>query len=241
MRLAVFADIHANLSALSACFEHFASRRSSDARIAILGDYIDYGPRPNETIEFIQGMKPDYVLQGNHESAMLRDESPHFSTERGLAASRYTRTQLNTQSMAFIEEFVKTSLVVEDESGRRLLLVHGDLSDERWGSMPRQEMENERYQAFDFVISGHTHVPHLHESYFSYPRPKTRNTRKTVFLNPGSVGQPRNHCRHAQYLTLDTATEEYGFHKVPYDIDHEQGLFPVEIDPFYRDRLSAGI
>ena len=63
---------------------------------------------------------------------------------------------------------------------------------------------------------------------------KKRFKKKTVFLNPGSVGQPRNHNSAAQFAILDSETEEIHFVKVEYDIEKEQSLYNGEIDDFYK-------
>jgi len=241
MRLAVFADCHGNLGALTACAGHLASLGLDQVRIVNLGDYVDYGPRPNETIAFLRGMAPLAVLRGNHEQAMLFDEDARFASARGVASVRHTRAQLDGPSWEFINAFPEGSLTLEDARGRRILLVHGDLGDCHWGRMDEAEMLQDKYRSYDFVLSGHTHVPHFREVFYPDPDPARRFRKKTLFLNPGSVGQPRNHCPHAQYLTLDTADETVSFHKVPYDIAAEQAHFGPEVDPFYRERLRAGL
>ena len=60
-------------------------------------------------------------------------------------------------------------------------------------------------------------------------------------MNPGSVGQPRNHNSAAQFAILDSETEEIHFVKVEYDIEKEQSLYNGEIDDFYKNRLKEGV
>ena len=38
---------------------------------------------------------------------------------------------------------------------------------------------------------------------------KYRNKKRTMFINPGSVGQPRNHNPRAQFVLWDTETDEF--------------------------------
>ena len=71
--------------------------------------------------------------------------------------------------------------------------------------------------------------------------PLMRNNKKTVFINPGSVGQPRNHNPRAQYAILDTETGECQLLSAEYDIAYEQSLYQEEIDPFYKERLERGV
>ncbi len=239
MKLAVFSDIHANLTALEACYTHLQSS-CAQAKIIILGDYIDYGPRPNEVISFIMSIKPEVTLCGNHERAMHHDESSHFSTHRGVESALHTKSILSKESNEFLLQHTEGKIAYADVN-KKILLVHGDLSNPFWGKMPYTEMQNsDSYKEFDYVISGHTHVPHLVEMLYADAN-ALRGKKKTVFINPGSVGQPRNYCSHAQYSLLDTEMEEVFFHKVPYDVAQEQSCFSHSQDIFYKERLTHGI
>jgi putative phosphoesterase len=239
VKFAVFSDIHANLTALQACYNHFIEL-NKQAKIVILGDYINYGPRPNETIAFIQKISPYIVLCGNHEKALSGSEDARFSSQRGIESLMWTRKMLNNFSRKFIGEHEK-NYWEEDADGRKMLFIHGDLSDVFWGKMPFAEMQRKEYKIYDFVVSGHTHIPHLVEVFYETENPTMRYRKKTVFLNPGSVGQPRNHCKYAQYMMLDTETEEFEYYKAPYDISLEQNFFEDSIDTFYKERLNSGI
>jgi putative phosphoesterase len=238
VKIAIFSDIHANLTALQACYDHFIAL-NIEAEIVILGDYIDYGPRPNETVTLIQKMNPYIVLCGNHEKALEGSDNARFSSQRGVKSIQLTHTLLNEDSKSFIAEH--PNAFYEDMNERKILFVHGDLSDVFWGKMPFAEMQENKYMVYDFVISGHTHIPHFVEFFYDTKNSGMRNKKKTVFLNPGSVGQPRNHCKYAQYMLLNTHTEEIIFYKIPYNISSEQSYFSGEMDVFYKERLNNGI
>ena len=68
-----------------------------------------------------------------------------------------------------------------------------------------------------------------------------RNRRKCIFVNPGSVGQPRNQNNRAQYCIIDFGTEEITFRKVEYDIQSEMDAFNGKVDDYYRERLRYGV
>ena len=99
----------------------------------------------------------------------------------------------------------------------------------------------EEYFAFDYVFSGHSHIPHFFEKYFPANNIQSRNQKKTIFINPGSVGQPRNLNCMAQYVVIDTDTEQVHFNKQAYDMKKEMALFTDEVDVFYRNRLMFGV
>ena len=239
MKFAVFSDIHANLTALQACYKHYL-QVNTEAKIVVLGDYIDYGARPNETIAFIKEMSPYLIINGNHEKGLSGSEDVRFSSQRVVAASKLTRRLLNKDSLDFVKKhnYAKYEKVCE---GKSILFVHGDLYDEYWGRMQLHEMERSAYSKYDFVISGHTHIPHFIEMFYPNDDVTRRNKMKTCFINSGSVGQPRNHCKYAQYAVFDTETEEVHFFKVDYDITLEQSFFTDEFDVFYKERLSFGV
>lgn len=68
MRIALLADIHANLPALQAVLR--AIKRHAPDRIISLGDQINLGPCPNETLELLQAQDVT-CLAGNHERYVL--------------------------------------------------------------------------------------------------------------------------------------------------------------------------
>lgn len=107
--------------------------------------------------------------------------------------------------------------------------------------MEQEIAQNADYARYDFVLCGHSHVPHLTEHFYSVQNPDYRNKKRVVFINPGSVGQPRNHNPRAQYAYFDTDTEAIHFNSAAYDIESERSLYPSDLDEFYSERLVRGI
>ena len=64
MRLALLADIHANLHALEAVLRDVDGCGVDE--LVVLGDTINYGPRPRECLELVSA-RASVVLAGNHE------------------------------------------------------------------------------------------------------------------------------------------------------------------------------
>lgn len=236
MKLILLADIHANLTALQAVQNHFTTVYGHKTGIIHLGDCIDYGMRPNEVIDTLEQIESRMLvnLKGNHEKALEGFEQERFSSQRGRAANNHTKNVLTIHSRQFIkrmkEETCELSLC-----NRRILCVHGDLSDPYWGKMSEQEQFCSSYATYDYVISGHTHLQ-------SFSCKSNRETgQHTTFINPGSVGQPRNGNPNAQYAVLDLKNGEVTFHAIPYNIAMEQMLYDGSIDSFYCERLSKGV
>ena len=243
MKIAILSDIHANLSALNSVLENIRNNHVVDSYV-LLGDIVNYGMRPNEVIaEFEQLDKPILAnIWGNHECAMVDDSQlPHFSTDRGRSALMYMRNILSEHSKQYMDGMIKDGYTELDIEGKKILLIHGDMKDVYWGNMTDAEQHDECYKKYDFVLNGHSHVPQYNEVYFAEENPLMRNNKKTVFINPGSVGQPRNHNPRAQYAILDTETGECQLLSAEYDIAYEQSLYQEEIDPFYKERLERGV
>ena len=240
MRILILADIHANLNAFNAVIAD-AERFNPDGAV-FLGDLIDYGMRPNEVIAQMERLPVPLLcaLQGNHEHALLNQDMSRFSSTRGAIMSEYTQAQLSTRSRNYIMGLNAGGLAEISVDGTRILLVHGNMDDPFWGKLA-PESAGDAYQPYDIVLSGHTHRPHYFERYYSAPDSPYRGEKKTIFINPGSVGQPRNHNPMAQYAILDTQTGEAVLASCPYHIREEQALYPPELPAFYQERLALGI
>src|SRR6266550_6295381 len=86
--LAVFADIHANRQAFSACLD-FARGRGAE-RMICLGDYVGYGADPEWTVETVMDLVDSgaMAVRGNHDNAISNTESMNAQAQ---AAIEWTR------------------------------------------------------------------------------------------------------------------------------------------------------
>ncbi len=242
MRLLIMSDIHGNYRALKAVLLKASSRYDIQGAL-LLGDIIDYGMNSNEVIELAGRLSwPVLInLQGNHENAIVNDSYERFSSQRGRVSAEYTGSILKQESWNYIREAMnEKGWQAFACGGKSCLAVHGSLEDVFWGTI-RPDSELQAYQEYDYVFSGHSHEPHFFEKYYRVEDPLRRNRKKVIFINPGSVGQPRNLNPCAQFALLDTDTEEVILAKADYDIAGEQRDFNGETDIFYRDRLEMGI
>lgn len=243
MRIILLSDIHANLTALQAILDDIQGIGSFDSYV-VLGDLVNYGSRPNEVIDLIDQLSPKIIINlwGNHEYSIFGGSLDCFSSDRGRAVLRYTNTILTEKSRNYLDSQMSHSgyeeCIIE---GKKFLFIHGNLDDPYWGKFGIDKMNDERYAEFDYVISGHSHIPFYVEQFFSSDNREYRNKKRTIFINPGSVGQPRNHNPFAQYGILDTLTGNYEHRSVRYDVIEEQAFFDNNINLFYKERLILGI
>ena len=242
MKLLIISDIHGNRAAFQAVLEKAA--QIQDIAVCInLGDIIDYGMHSNEVIEMARYLPYQMIcnIRGNHEDAVIREDYSRFSSERGRDSARYTRSILTQGSWDYIRNVMADCGKQEFTlAGKKCLAVHGSLADEYWTSLKPEEALGE-YSSYDYVFSGHSHQPFLVEKFYPCEDVLRRNKKKVTFINPGSIGQPRNLNNMAQFVILDMESENVSFEKVKYDIIAEQAAYHGQVDDFYRERLEWGV
>lgn len=245
MRISLLSDIHANLSALKAVI-HDSEKNYNPEGYAFLGDIINYGTRPNEVIEEIRNLKKPILcnLYGNHEYELFNNNLERFASERGRNVMKWTKKMLNKDSYTYIKNnMVKSGYSSQTIDSKKLFFIHGNIRDPYWGAITDAEISNEQYSEYDYVISGHTHIPNYIEHYINNGNKLLIKKKKTIFINPGSVGQPRNHNNKAHYSFIDTKSGIYHLNTVAYDIRYEMSLYDSinTIDKYYSYRLELGI
>src|SRR5256885_11971912 len=101
MKLALFADIHSNLEAITACLAH-AQALGAD-RFAFLGDLVGYGADPVAVLELIEAHAENkaIVLLGNHDAAALGEDVRRLNAQ-AAAAIAWTTKQLRKRHIAFL-------------------------------------------------------------------------------------------------------------------------------------------
>lgn len=243
MRLILFSDIHANITAFEAVLADMRNVDHCDA-IAIMGDLVNYGPRPNEVIDMVKGISLPVIINlwGNHEYSIFGGSLDRFATDRGRAVLKYTNAILTEESRTYLNTKMNHMGYEKCKIDNYLFLfIHGNLDDPYWGKFVIDKMVDERFEEFDYVISGHSHIPHYVEYFYPSGNKEYRYKKRTIFINPGSVGQPRNHNPYAQYGILDTESGNYEHRSVWYDVAAEQKLFDDSVDSFYKERLVLGV
>lgn len=205
MQILILSDIHGNVSALNSVLKDVEKRYKPDTTI-ILGDNIDYGVRSNEIVQILEKFPYPICcsIWGNHEKAIMEQDYTKFSSERGRKSAKFTRSNLSESSINYLNfKLNKLGKMEINIENKRILAVHGSIEEVFWESIVPEE-KHIGYEKYDFVISGHSHRSHVFSEFYYDNNEIMRNEKKTVFLNPGSVGQPRNHNPRAQYAIWDT-------------------------------------
>lgn len=239
---AVLSDIHGNMFALEKVAEDMKSYDISG--VILLGDLIDYGMESNEVLDYIQTNFDDMVIcsiWGNHEKSILTSDFEGFSSKRGVESAKYTSLVLKRESI----EYIKNNSACEgfqelEVSNCKILAIHGSLDDYYWKSILPDNVRGD-YSMYDVVLSGHSHKSHMFFKSYEIYDPIMRNRHITYFINPGSVGQPRNHNPAAQYAIVDFETMSVNLRAVKYDVESAMALYDGSVDDFYKKRLEYGV
>lgn len=216
MRVLVFSDVHSNLTALNAVLER---ERNIDAYWC-LGDIVGYGPDPNECIERVRKLPNLICVRGNHDAATIGEvDQQTFNHEAGLAIT-WTKRVINAESKEYLLS------LPERDRYNDITIVHGSPRNPVWDYVMdfRTALHMFTYFETRVCLVGHTHVPAIwQESAEKAPTSpvmdfyKTKIMSKTI-LNPGSVGQPRDHNPQASYAIFDPDEMTWELRRLDYDI-----------------------
>ena len=242
MRIAVVSDVHSNLPALQAVL---ASIGSVDA-LWQLGDVVGYGPDPDAVALLLREAGAAGV-RGNHDAAVLGDVSIEDFNDAARRAVEWTRAQVSPHARAYLAALPQI-LVPE---GLDFTLVHGSPRDPIWEYLLTARDARENFRAFStrFCLIGHSHVPVVFrerrgriEALAIDPGSRLELGDGRAFLNPGSVGQPRDGDPRASYLVLDTEAGQATWHRVRYDIGATQTkMLELGLPRSLAERLSYGM
>jgi diadenosine tetraphosphatase ApaH/serine/threonine PP2A family protein phosphatase len=243
--LAIFADIHANRQAFTACLDF--ARAHGAKRIICLGDYVGYGADPEWTVETVMNLveKGALAVRGNHDSAI--GTLAETMNAEAQAAIEWTRGKLSAPQRRFLVELPLT--LQEDDR----LYVHSEGSSPakwRYVQSTADAGRSLLATAAHVTFCGHIHRPALYSiSSTGKMTSFVPTSGVTVQLLQGrrwltvvgSVGQPRDGDPAASFAMFDTTSREITYCRVPYDVDaaarriRENGL-----PHWLADRLSVG-
>ncbi len=194
VKLALIADIHANLPALQVVLADVDAWRPD--LVVVLGDIVNRGPHPRECHELIRtraraaGWR---LLAGNHEEYVLhvhrQPAAPGTAAFAMNQHAHWTAGQLSGVVAALGELPDRIDLDFAPPAGR-VACVHASLLGNRDGIYPETEdaeLSGKVDDSARLFAVGHTH------------RPLIRDLDGTLVVNVGSVGLPFDGDRRAGY------------------------------------------
>lgn len=178
VRIAVIADVHANIYALSAFLE-FIDKLGDISCIWNIGDFLQIGPHPREVAEVLLSDARFVNVLGNNEQALIQRDPTSFPANE-IAHQDWTREQIGDDMLTKLKDI--QSVKTEHIGGKTFILIH----------VPE---EAKQYSNIDSVVCGHTHRQlHSIEEGIEY-------------VNPGSLGASFENGR-ADFAIIESVNNE---------------------------------
>ncbi len=250
MKVLILSDLHSNLEATEACV---AAAPAHD-RVVILGDVVGYGGSPNEVTEIARKLG-QLVVRGNHDKAVADSSRLEDFNPVAAAAVFWTRQQLTPDNLDWIGKIPQGPLRLEGLTG--VQFVHGSpLDEDEYLITLHDALEPIAETHVPLTFFGHTHLQggfaaagHMGETV--HPQYRSREEAETwklalrndtrYFINPGSVGQPRDGDWRAAFGVFDSDAGEFTYYRIPYDVDGaQQRIVNAHLPERLATRLAAG-
>jgi diadenosine tetraphosphatase ApaH/serine/threonine PP2A family protein phosphatase len=174
----------------------------------------------------VRGLQNLVCLLGNHDAAALSRIPIETFNQDARRSIEWMQDVLIKETFAFLSELPETIVTGQ------VTLVHGSPRNPVWEYILDLHNAAQNMEYFDTQICmvGHTHLPITYRTDFegnqmnwSVPAEGEcieLNTRSIV--NPGSVGQPRDHDPRASYAIFYPEKNGWENHRVDYDIHSVQ-------------------
>lgn len=215
MRIALIADIHSNLPALEAVLREI--KKHSPDQIISLGDQVNLGPCPKETLELLKAENVT-CLHGNHERYILSAMAGQPGYEgANFAAVRFQASILKAEDITF------PKYITLDE----VTLCHALPDDDRFPVFEYElaipKLQQMRFDTPTHIICGHGHNP----THISLPNFTLDSIGSAGCMDDGIAGA-------APYVIL---TKERGHTFLrPYHAQYDVSVMP---DLFRHSGLAA--
>ena len=207
MKLGLLGDVHGNDRALAAVLG--AASEANVDRLLVTGDLVGYYFSPRQVLNLLDDW--DYsIVSGNHEVMLARSRSN--SDYLAEVSERYgsgLRVALGELDSKQLDRLCSLPHPLElDFDGFRILLCHGspwDLNHYIYPDSAEAVIRFAESVEYDLIVMGHTHYPMLFDN------------SECIFVNPGSVGQPRDRIPGACWALFDTESRCVELRREEYD------------------------
>jgi putative phosphoesterase len=205
MKLAFISDIHSNVHALSEVLEKIDDLKVDE--VFCCGDIVGYNAFPKECIDLVRELRIKSVI-GNHDLATVDNKLSWFKEDCAMGI-KYSIENLEKSDIKFLKNLDFELDFVRD--GVSFYMCHGSPRDkifeyiQPWFTEEVLSAIAKDVDA-DYIITGHTHIQ------------MEAAVGSQVFLNPGSVGQPRDGIAKSCFMVFDTVELKASWYRLNYDI-----------------------
>lgn len=245
MRIAIFSDVHANIEAMSAVMEAYATEEI-DAYYC-LGDVVGYGGSPNECSDLVRDVAEVTIL-GNHDAAVAGRMDYSYYYEAAREALDWHASELTSENMAWLKQLPYKHCL----DGIGLDLCHGSpvrLEEFEYIFAPDQAAECLPIlgELGHITLIGHSHLCKVFglrpgEVEELPPEDFTLQEGTKYIVSVGSVGQPRDYDNRASYTIYDSDTKTFFFKRIEYDIEGAASkIFEARLERNFGQRLFIGV
>ncbi len=238
MRIAIFSDVHGNLTGLDAVLRDIDEQEVD--QIVFAGDLCLGGPRPQECLDRIRRRDDIAAVYGNTDEfidgmPLLSDDIDEEDRRRHQQISdtaSWTRERLGEMDRAWLRELpfhrrISPSVNPRDD----LFIVHAnpidvnqviypaeDLQKKLFGEV--QQTDDDLYPLLEGLIAGVLAFGHLHI-------PSIRQWNDLALVNVSSVSLPGDGDVRAKYalLTWDGERWQIEYRRLDYDVKSEVGAY----------------
>jgi putative phosphoesterase len=211
--VALIGDVHANLPALRAVLKH--ARRQGVEAIWNIGDFVGYGPFPNQVVKRLRKEKARSVI-GNYDLKVLdiKGKKRKWLNKRDplkILAFRWAYQNLSKKSRKYLRSLPEEMHF--EWAGKKVLLTHASpasMEEALDSTTPKERLrELARMAQADLIVCGHSH------------RPFVRRVGDVWFINTGSVGRPDDGDPRATYAVLWSSSGKIKVEhfRVPYEVE----------------------
>lgn len=241
MRILVLSDIHANITALETVLQDAGPLDATWC----LGDIVGYGPDPNECVALLRKQPNLTCLLGNHDAAVLNRIPLETFNNDARRSIEWIQRVITPDSIAFLKTLPEKTIIND------VTLVHGSPRNPVWEYILDLYNAAQNFSHFDTPICmvGHTHLP---IAYLTIDNPRDVRwmipkegegliIENRAILNPGSVGQPRDHDPRASYAIFDSEAKHWQIRRIEYDVRSVQKrIRAADLPPRHALRLVEG-
>lgn len=210
-KVAVFADVHGNSSALRAVLDEI-DKDGQIEHIFCLGDMIGIGPETNEVLEMLFSRDDVSMTLGNHEIDVLSILDGKDLGSRGEEREHQEWIAKSLDSRYSARLLLLPLVLLPMTHGHRLMMLHYHLHTNGKFYSIDQDPSGEKLDLWykgceaSVVCFGHHHPVHFFK------------TSDRTYANPGSLGCcDRAIARYAVLSVEDNVSVEVELREVPYD------------------------
>lgn len=257
MKVAIFSDVHGNLTALEAVLADIA-RQGPDV-ILFAGDLCYSGARPSACASLLQSRPDILCLHGNTDLIITQPPPPPDDADETLRkryahlaqVCRWTEAELTAEQAAWLQGLpFSFRLGPTNEAASDLLVVHAnpqdvhqpifpaaDVQRARWGEVRHEQPDAEIAPLLAGVTAGVIAFGHVHF-------PNVRHWHGLMLANISAVSLPMDGEVHARYGVLNWADGRWSitYRQVAYDLAAEKTALGQKKPPGWEDlaaRLSG--